>query len=358
MSHLEQRLENDLQKIRGLVAEQTVLVEKSVSNALHSLQTDDRKLANTTVLEDLPINRNMRLIDSLCHKFIAVHLPSAGHLRLLSSVIRANIELERIGDYAVTIAREGLQMSTPPTGAMASELERMSGKALLVLKQACTSLNQLDAELARSSMVVARQMEHNLDILYAEMMAKDKVELIRDAIAIFIVFTQLKRVTDQSKNLCEETVFAVTGEQKEPKVYSILFIDEDNSLLSQMAEAVGRINFPESGRYRSAGRIAASSINDQLKRFLQQRGLETEEMELTSLDELNREDLANQMVIISLQGPVENYLSNIPFRTVAVEWKFELSRDDDPLQSMELLYREMASRITDLMKLLRGEEAR
>ena len=39
----------------------------------------------------------------MCHSFVARHLPSAGHLRFVSSVLRLNVALERIGDYAVAI---------------------------------------------------------------------------------------------------------------------------------------------------------------------------------------------------------------------------------------------------------------
>ena len=123
MSYLEQRLEKDLNSIRDQIAKQANLAQKSIENAVLSVQTGNHRLAHETVLNDHQMNRNMRTIDRLCHSFIAVHLPSAGHLRLLSSAIRVNIELERIGDYAVTVAREGVQMAHPPSGRMAQELE-------------------------------------------------------------------------------------------------------------------------------------------------------------------------------------------------------------------------------------------
>src|SRR6056300_1407039 len=103
MSHLEQRLEHDLNEIRDHIATMSTSVERALQGAFRALHEADDKLAFTTILSDLPINRMMRKIDRMCHAFIAVHLPSAGHLRFISSVICANIILERIGDYAVTI---------------------------------------------------------------------------------------------------------------------------------------------------------------------------------------------------------------------------------------------------------------
>jgi len=261
MSYLEERLEKDLDKIHDQVAEQAKQVEAAVSNAIHALQTGNKKLAFATVLNDLPINRTMRQIDANCHKFIATHLPSGGHLRLLSSVIRVNIELERIGDYAVTIAREAAQLSKPPEGNMERELDRMASETLLMLRQSIRAFNELNAEAAKSTKLLADQMEHNLNSVYAEIMANQDSDKVKDLLAVFVVFTQLKRVADQAKNLCEDAIFAATGEMKTPKVYKVLFIDEDNSAKSQMAEAIARKNYPDSGEYLSAGREPAACLN-------------------------------------------------------------------------------------------------
>ncbi len=253
MSHYEERLEEDLRRIRERIAAMAGRVAGAVKDSVHALQTGNHKLAAATILADHPINRTMREIDRLCHGFIAVHLPSAGHLRLLSSAIRANIGLERIGDYAVTIARLSEQLSAPPQGAMARELERVANAAQLMLRQAIGAFDNLNPEMARATMILEQEMESDLDTVYSELMDNPDRESVKELLAVYAVLTHLKRVADQAKNLCEETVFAVTGETKAPKVYNILFVDEDNSGLSQMAEAVARKTFPGSGSYSSGG---------------------------------------------------------------------------------------------------------
>ena len=100
MAIYEQRLQADLKYIHDQIRSMGDLVEASVSNATKAFLTENAALANHTVLSDNVINRKMREIDHDCHTFIARHLPSAGHLRLISSIIRLNINLERIGDYA------------------------------------------------------------------------------------------------------------------------------------------------------------------------------------------------------------------------------------------------------------------
>ena len=355
MSRLEERLDKDLTRIRNELAAQAERVIAAIEDAVRAVQTGDHELAYATVLADHPINRAMRGIDRLCHGFIAVHLPSAGHLRLLSAAMRANIELERIGDYAVTIAREAVQLSTPPEGVTAREIERFAGEALLMLRQAVKSFNELNAEAARSTMAIADPVEHNLDEIYADLMACGTEQKMKDAFATFIVFTQIKRVVDQAKNLCEETVFAVTGEQKAAKRYNILFVDDDNGLLSLMAEAIARTNHPESGRYRSAGRTPAPAINEDLAAFLDERDSDHSDCVPSAIADLTPADLAEQHVIVSLGGPVEEYIDAIPFHTAAQRWEVAPPTAGDRA-GLEAAYRDIALHVKDLMELLRGEE--
>ena len=95
MTHYEERLEADLTTLRSLVAEVSDDVEKALENAVHAVLNLNRPLAYRTVLGDLPINRKVRNIDRLCHAFVARHLPSAGHLRYVSAVLRLAVSIER-----------------------------------------------------------------------------------------------------------------------------------------------------------------------------------------------------------------------------------------------------------------------
>ena len=114
--HYEEQLEKDLATIRAEIKAMGERVQTAVTNAVHALLTANRALSNQTILDDGHINRDLRRVNHLCHVFVARHLPSARHLRLISSVLQASIALERIGDYAVTICREQKQLSEPPTG--------------------------------------------------------------------------------------------------------------------------------------------------------------------------------------------------------------------------------------------------
>ncbi len=109
MSYYKQRLERDSEVIRAQVTELGRGVETALRNGVTALLTRDFELAYKTIIEDHPINRAAESLDRDCHFFIARHLPSAGHLRFISSALKMNLLLERMGDYAATIARESVQ---------------------------------------------------------------------------------------------------------------------------------------------------------------------------------------------------------------------------------------------------------
>lgn len=359
MTHYEERLERDLNRIKQQLALLAERIEDALGDGVHALLTANDKLAHATVIGDQAINRLSRTLDRMCHGFIALHLPSAGHLRLMSAIIRANLGLERIGDYAVTISRESVQLTRRPDGVVARELELMAGQSRQMLKQAVIAFVTGNAEQAKATMAMADQVERTFDTVFSDLVNEGDHFSIKDLFAYLVVFNMLERVSDQAKNLCEDAVFALTGEGKAPKVFRILFLDEDNSLFGPMAEGIARKNFPGSGQYRSAGR-RAGAVESGLIRFLQERGVDLSQHKPAALD-LSPQELADYQVIVSLQGPAKSYLETVPFHTALQDWDLgEVPGDltaDQLRQRYESLYREVAVQVSNLMAILSGEEA-
>src|SRR5210317_1452826 len=245
MSHLEERMEADLNYIRDWLWNIGEDVEKALRDAKKTLILRDTKLAYEVVLGDQPINRDSRQCDRLCHTFIARYLPGAGALREMASTIRINVILERIGDYAVTISRETLQLEAPLPEKFSSRIDNIADDAIEILAGARTAFREGNAERAIALMGAAKRMEGRMDGFYAELFAEDDRMDATTMMVIFVVFNMFKRVADQAKNICDQTVFAVRGIAKIPKVYPILFLDQPGSSLGQLATAIGRHSFPE-----------------------------------------------------------------------------------------------------------------
>jgi phosphate transport system protein len=358
MSHYEQRLEKDLDNIRAEAHKLASTVEQAVKSSVHALMTSNEELANSVILGDGPINRHMRAIDNLCHQFIAVHLPSGKILRLISSLIRINVILERIGDYAVTISRELQHVSDKPPRQVAQAIELLAGEVRKMLHQAIIAFDTDNAELARGTITMALQINSTLSGLYENLLDEQDGMPLRARIAVFSVFHRLERISDQAKNLCEQTLFIVLGEGKASKTYQILFVDDDNSCLSKLAEAIASNFFPKSGEYISAaGSKPAPALSEGLSEFMESHGL-GEPRNPESLD-LTPGELNAFHVIVSLQGPVKSYIENVPFNTTQLRWDLSSLTEGAGCseQDYENIHRELSVRIKDLMTLLHGEGA-
>lgn len=350
MSHFEERMEADLRVIRDSVWKIGEDVEAALLNAKKVLILRDSELAYATVLGDGPINRDTRECDRLCHTFIARHLPGAGHLRELASTARVNVALERVGDYAVTICREALRMSTPLSGQLSSNINTLFDESISILAEARQSFRDGNAEMAIALMQMAKRVEGKMDGVYEILFAEDDRLDGATMMAIFVVFNLLKRVADQAKNICDQTVYTVKGIAKIPKTYRILFLDQPGSGAAQLATAIGRKYFPESGYFMPATPATAEPITPSLKEFMTETGLPDEDLVTEQLEVLAH-DIAEYTVIVSLNGSYEDYVDNIPFHSTALNWT--MPPDADTAQQ----YRVLRERIDQLMRLLAGDQA-
>jgi phosphate transport system protein len=360
MGIYEKRLESDLWKIRDALSAIANDVERSLKDSLYSLLNGKHKMSYDIMLADRPINRSVRRLDEMCYSFIILHLPSAGHLRFISAIMRTGIALERIGDYAVTISREGVQLPNPPDDILAREIELMAHQSQQVLSKAIMAFLGNNADMAKMTRSMTNQTARIFDNAF-ESLTNESVNCSKkELFALLVVCNMLLRVSDQAKNLCEETMFAATGESIAPSVYSILFLDEDNSCLSQMAEAIARKTFPDCGIYTSAGRKAADSLNPDMVSFMEKRGIEISNARPKTLN-LTPDELSDHYLIISLQGPIKSYLETVPFHSIVQEWDVGSvpaeSGNEAAEKQIEKLYREITPLFYDLIEKLRGEKA-
>lgn len=367
----EERLQRDLKNIREGVLAVGEKVLLAYQNSVHAMLTNNRTLAHQVILGDEVINNALRKIDGLCHRFIAIHLPSGGHLRTISAIIRVNIELERIGDYAVTVSRESIQFDTPPPKEFAYEIERIAAISSRTLQMAMEAFQHNNADMATTTknmaMLVETVFEHLLDRLVAS--CKQHPETTEDMFRLMHVFTKLIRVADQASNICNEILFAVIGSQRQPRMYQIWFIDEKNTL-SKLAEEIARKLYPKSAEYSSFGSMPVEGYDPLLVNFLNEKGIPLKAGEHPRLFDLTPQELQNlneNQILVSLQGPLKQYVSplnsleRIPFRIVILEWNVSpLPEGLEPAQVQQCYderYREIAYKIQELIQTFKGEEA-
>jgi phosphate transport system protein len=354
MTHYEERLGRDLKAIREQVAAVGREVEDALRDAVRAFLTASAQQAAYTILGDLRVNRETREIDRLCHIFVARHLPSAGNLRFVSSVLRLSIILERIGDYAATIGRSAAQLSETPPSSVARDIEMMGDQSTRLLHQAMKSFNELNADMARGTSGTAGYFTRTSDKVFADLVraGEKRSRPIMDLFSFLATVNRLERAIHQAKNICEETIFVATGETKPDKKFDVLFLDETNSIRSRLAEAYARKAFPDKGTFQSAGWKAAESIDPHVIALAHESGLDLEGTDPTSLDSL-RDQLSEYNLIVSMMPGARQHIPELPFHTILLEWDIPAV---DPADETALadLYKTITHEVSELVQALAG----
>lgn len=353
--HYEVRLEQDLKDIKGRVRTIGELVATALKQSLRALEHHDSRLANRTILEDHPINREVEACDRACHYFVARHLPAAGHLRLISSVLRANVVLERIGDYAATICREVTHLKEPIAKPLASEIRLIGHESIEMFEQSLRAFVDENAELARGTMIMEAQIDESFDVAFAHLLGigEGADRPLDDLLGTLVILSMLERVSDQAKNICEYAVFAAEGETKKRKPVPVLFLDRSNDVVGPMAQAIARKAYPDHGVYATAGTEPAPSVSRACADLLARLGHETAELRPRSFDAID--SWSDYRVIVCLEPDTAEAIDPLPFSTVVVDW-WELPEATGNGASLEELYRALSGYISSLMTTLRGED--
>ena len=357
-THYEERMEADLGEIKRKVRKVSDLVELQVERAIESLLTETTELANEAVLGDRQVNRRIKELDYLCHSFIVRHAPSGGPLRYVSAVMRLAVALERIGDYAGMMGREVVRLSASPPATIRRDIEMMGHQARHTLSQSLRAFHHGDVALAKAGLGLGDQMDVTLETILEELIAAGEAgeRSLEDLFALQRIVNLVKRVAEQADNVCEQAIFAASGEQRERRIYRVLFVDERNDRSSQIAEAYARKAFPESGAYRSAGWKPARAIDPVLVEFMDTRGIDLRTAVPKKLQPVSHLP-ERYHVIVAFSPDAREHLGEIPYRTTLLEWKHGVGPGAYP-ETLEKLYQDLAVRVRDLMTTLAGPEAR
>jgi len=214
---LRKSFESELKKVKDDVLELGSMVETALLGSVESLKKKDLNAARQILEADRKINKKRFAIESQLMILIATQQPMAHDLRLLASIMEINSELERMGDYAKGIANIVLRMGDEPLLKPLIDVPRMAQKGVDMLHRALTAFINEDMETARSIPVEDDEVDALYNQVYRELMTIVISNPTTIERANWLLWTahNLERFADRVTNICERTVFVVTGELTE-----------------------------------------------------------------------------------------------------------------------------------------------
>jgi|OpeIllAssembly_1097287.scaffolds.fasta_scaffold40108_2 phosphate transport system protein len=203
--------ETELRELRACVARMGGLVCARLEACLRALSGRDGDAARFVIGHDEEINALQIEIDERALRLLALQQPAAVDLRFITATVKANADLERIGDQAVNVAGTALQVIGRPELEYESVVVEMGGNALSMVKDALASFLDRNARLARSVL----ERDDEIDAMKRRVL-RDLIALmtrdpgtIERAVSLVFISRNFERVADHATNMAEDAIFLV-----------------------------------------------------------------------------------------------------------------------------------------------------
>jgi len=210
---MERMFDEELKNLKEMLLRMAGLVEESIELAIEALKEQKEAPAQEVLKNEERINLFDVEVDEACLRLMALRQPMAGDLRFITSAMKIDSELERMGDLAVNVAEQSLILSKLPLLKPLIDIPRMARLAQAMVRDAINAFINHDEALARSVCERDDEVDALDDQIFRELltyMMEDPATIAR-AVALILVSRNLERMADHATNIGEDVIYLVKG---------------------------------------------------------------------------------------------------------------------------------------------------
>ena len=206
--------EKELQALKDEVNQMWKLVLSQLEKAKQSFLNGDVELALEIVSREKRVDAFELKIDSDCENYIALFSPVAVDLRLILSMIKISITLERIGDFAEGIARHIIKEECnrlDPALMEELQIEKLFDTLISMLSDSFVALESENTRISGKIMAKDNEVDtlyHRAIDILSNYMQQNPTQ-IRCGLKTILLIRKLERIGDHCGNIVEEIVFYV-----------------------------------------------------------------------------------------------------------------------------------------------------
>jgi len=212
--HILSDFDSTLEALRKNVLMMASLTVRNLENARKGLFERDEDWCNTVIADDEEIDTLEIQVDRDGIETMLRFHPVASDLRNVIAAMKMSVNLERVADQAVGIARRARKLNSHALLPETAEVEPLFRHAEAMVLDAIRAYADQDTVLARTLKPRDRELDAmNRDFAnkLTELMPK-RPEHIQGYLELIFIARFLERIGDQSTNIAEDTVFAVAAE--------------------------------------------------------------------------------------------------------------------------------------------------
>jgi phosphate transport system protein len=205
--HIVRTYDGDLMHLKMQVLEMGGLAIDRVQRAVDALVGEHDETAHDLIASDERINTYYQAIEDEAIGLIARRQPVASDLRLILTITKVALDLERIGHGGKKIARLGLDLhqglQNVPLESFYRDVQKMATLALAMVREALDCLDRED--LGGAAAVVRRDgdIDTEFHLAMRELLTyvMEDPRWLRHAIQTVFVLKALERVGDHARNI-------------------------------------------------------------------------------------------------------------------------------------------------------------
>jgi phosphate transport system protein len=211
---MQRHFEGKLQDLKEHLIFMGSLVERAISLSIEGLKNRDEKPATEVIIRIEPqINQCQIDIDDKALQLLALQQPMAVDLRTITSAIKINSDLERMGDKAANIAERVLSIITQPDQPLLVDIPKMADTAQKMLKDVLDAFIQQDEGKAREILIRDDEVDRLRDQIFGELIAYmiNTPHRVQYALDMLLISRGLERIGDHATNIAEDIIYMIQG---------------------------------------------------------------------------------------------------------------------------------------------------
>jgi phosphate transport system protein len=214
MEHTVKAFDEDITRLRGLIAEMGGLAEVSIGEAMDALVKGSDELAQAVIGRDKRIDELESEVDKLAVRVIALRAPMADDLREVIAALKIAGVIERIGDYAKNIAKRVSDIEHRRRFEPLTLIPAMADVAAQMVHDVLTAYAARDAALACDVIERDDKVDAFYDSIFRNLVSHmmENPTTISSAAQLLFVARNLERIGDHATNVAEMVYYAATGD--------------------------------------------------------------------------------------------------------------------------------------------------
>ena len=211
--HTVKAFDEDITRLRGLIAEMGGLAEVALQQAMDALVKGDDDLADKVVKGDKKIDALESEVDKLAVRIIALRAPMADDLREVIAALKIAGVVERIGDYSKNIAKASRKVGQRKEFEPLTLLPAMADVAGEMVHDVLTAYAARDPVVAKEVIATDAKVDAFYDSIFRNVVSYmvENPATISGAAQLLFVARNIERIGDHATNVAEMVHFAATG---------------------------------------------------------------------------------------------------------------------------------------------------